>query len=56
MRRVDLTFDLTSDGGWPPCATETVAAHLVRPGEAEIVEAPLYVDGVSVGDVVQRRA
>ena len=50
---IDLTYELAGDSGWPPCSTEIVAARLVRPGEAEIVGIPLYVDGVSVGDRVQ---
>lgn len=50
---VDLTFELSPDAGWPPSATETVRAAIVAPGLAEIVSVPLYVDGVSVGDLVE---
>jgi FAD binding domain/Domain of unknown function (DUF4265) len=49
---VHLTFPLAVEDGWPPVATEAVAAEPVCDGQARLTEVPLFADGVSLGDVV----
>lgn len=58
---IHLTFPLTVEDGWPPVPTESVAAELVDGVadrvvdrvQARLLESPWFVEGVSVGDLVE---
>jgi hypothetical protein len=48
---VELVFALAPEEGWPPVATECLPC--MRSGDGfRILVAPLFVKGVSVGDVI----
>ncbi len=47
-----LTFALDVDEGWPPVAVEAIPVR-VADGGFEILVAPLFVGGMSVGDKIE---
>jgi hypothetical protein len=49
MSHRHLKFPLDVEDGWPPAGVESLPVE-VRDGEYEILDAPLYIKDVSVGD------
>lgn len=47
-----LTFLLDVDDGWPPVGAENIPVRPVN-DEFEVLHPPLFVKGLSVGDVIQ---
>jgi hypothetical protein len=50
-RRVSLTFALDVEDGWPPVAAECLPFDVV-PGGVKLLVPPLFIKGLSVGDVI----